>query len=160
MPRVCTVCAHSDRPGIDEALVSGTSLRNIAEQFGLAVSSLHRHKHGHVPVALAKARDAQKVADAEGLLGQIQKLTAEARKIKSMAEDKGDLRTALSAIRELVRMVELLAKLRGELDESPKVAVVSLPEWRHVVRVLDSYPQVRLEVARALESSDEVGRSM
>ena len=60
-----------------------------------------------MPVALAKARDAQKVADAEGLLGQIQKLTAEARKIKSMAEDKGDLRTALSAIRELVRMVEL-----------------------------------------------------
>ena len=160
MPRSCTVCAHSDRPGIDEALVSGTSLRNIAEQFRLAVSSLHRHMHGHVPVALAKARDAQKVADGEGLLGQIQKLTVEARTIKSMAEDKGDLRTALSAIRELVRMVELLAKLRGELDESPKVAVVSLPEWRHVVRVLDSYPEVRLEVARALESSDEMGRSI
>ena len=38
--------------------------------------------------------------------------------------------------------------------------VVSLPEWRHVVRVLDSYPEVRLEVARALESSDEMGRSI
>lgn len=160
MPRSCTVCTHPERPAIDGELVSGTSLRNIAEQFRLTVTSLHRHKHGHVPVALAKARDAQKVADGEGLLGQIQKLTVEARTIKSMAEDKGDLRTALSAIRELVRMVELLAKLRGELDESPKVAVVSLPEWRHVVRVLDSYPEVRLEVARALESSDEMGRSI
>ena len=49
----------------------------------MAVSSLHRHKHGHVPAALAKARDAREVADGEGLLGQIRKLTAEARKIKS-----------------------------------------------------------------------------
>ena len=122
MPRSCTVCTHPERPAIDGELVSGTSLRNIAEQFRLTVTSLHRHKHGHVSAALAKARDAQTVADAEGLLGQIQKLTAEAHRLKSKAEDKGDLRTALSAIRELVRMVELLAKLRGELDESPKVA--------------------------------------
>ena len=105
------------------------------------------------PAALAKARDAQKVADAEGLLGQIQKLTAEAHRLKSKAEDKGDLRTALSAIRELVRMVELLAKLRGELDESPKVALVAIQEWPLVQQALVSYPEARQAVARALEAS-------
>ena len=89
MPRTCTICADARVAEVDRQLVSGTSLRNIAEQFRLAVTSLHRHMHGHVPVALAKARDAQKVADAEGLLGQIQKLTVEARKIKSMAGGQG-----------------------------------------------------------------------
>ena len=160
MPRTCTICADARVAEVDRQLVSGTSLRNIAEQFRFAVTSLHRHKHRHVPAALAKARGAQQVAEAEGLLGQLQELTVEARRLKSKAENKGDLRTALSAIRELVRMVELLAKLRGELDESPKVAVVSLPEWGAVVRVLDSYPQAKLEVARALESSGEPGRPM
>ena len=42
--RTCTVCSHKAIDVIDRQLVSGTSLRNIAEQFQLAVSSLHRHK--------------------------------------------------------------------------------------------------------------------
>ena len=96
----------------------------------------------------------KKVADAEGLLGQIQELTAEARRLKSKAEGKGDLRTALSAIRELVRMVELLAKLRGELAPAPQqVNIALVPEWRVVMDRLGDFPEARVAVARALEEA-------
>jgi len=152
MPRSCTVCSHPDRQGIDQALVSGTSLRVVAEQFRLKPTSLHRHNHRHIPTSLARAHDARVVAAADGLLEQLEDLTAEAHRLKAKAEKKGDLRTALSAVRELVRMVELLAKLRGELDESPKVALVAVPEWRTVLGALDPYPEARLAVGRALEA--------
>ncbi|MCH7584920.1 MAG: hypothetical protein IH941_07150 [Acidobacteria bacterium] len=155
MPRSCTVCGHAKRNIIDDALVSGTSLRNVAEQFRLKVTSLHRHKHSHVPATLAKAHEAREVAAADSLLDRLEQLTGEARRVKTKAERAGDLRTALAAIRELVRMVELLAKLRGELDESPRVALVLVPEWRQVLHALQPFPGARLAVARALEDRSE-----
>jgi len=39
------------------------------------------------------------------------------------------LRTALSGIREARGNVELLAKLRGELDERPVVNILVAPQW-------------------------------
>lgn len=155
MPRNCTVCGHAKRNVIDDALVSGTSLRKIAEQFQLKATSLHRHLHTHLPPALVKAQNAQEVAAADGLLSRLEQLTDEARRVKTKAEKAGDLRTALAAIRELVRIVELLAKLRGELDESPRVALMLVPEWQQVLHALQPFPQARLAAARALEGPSE-----
>ena len=155
MPRTCSVCSHPLREQVDAELVSGTPLRNIAEQFRLKTTSLHRLMHAHIPAALARAKDAADVAGADSLLSRIDGLAREAHRLKTKAEKGGDLRTALSAVRELVRMVELLAKLRGELDESPKVAVVALPQWQIVIQALGQYPDARLAVARALEMADD-----
>ena len=58
MPRVCTVCQHPDRCAIDEALVRGQSLRNIAKRCGTSVTALFRHKD-HIPTALAVSKAAQ-----------------------------------------------------------------------------------------------------
>jgi len=40
MPRSCTVCTHPERQKIDQELVSGTVLRNVAEQFRLRLLPL------------------------------------------------------------------------------------------------------------------------
>jgi hypothetical protein len=32
MARTCTICTHRDRATIDEAILAGTSFRNIAER--------------------------------------------------------------------------------------------------------------------------------
>jgi hypothetical protein len=73
MPRVCTVCAHAGREAIDAALVAEEPLRNIAERFGTSATALHRHKAEHVPAALAKAKEAEEVARADGLLAQVRR---------------------------------------------------------------------------------------
>lgn len=49
MSRACTVCAHPDYKTIDQALLAGQSLRNIAARFGTSRSALHRHAHFHLP---------------------------------------------------------------------------------------------------------------
>jgi hypothetical protein len=68
---------------------------------------MYRHQQAHLPVTLLKARDAHQVAHADNLLAQLQSLQQKTLEILAMAEEKGDLRSALGALRELRGTVEL-----------------------------------------------------
>ena len=114
MPRTCTVCAHPERAEIDRALLSGEPLRNIAERVSLSATSLFRHK-AHVSETLAKSHEATEVSRADALLGQLKHLTEDARRIQKKAEAVNDYRAALAGVRELTRLVELAARLSGDL---------------------------------------------
>jgi len=154
MPRTCTVCGHAEREAIDRALLAGEAFRNIAERFGTSPTAVFRHKADHVPAALAQASEAAEVARADGLLDQLAELRADARRIGGKAEGAGDLKTALAGVRELVRIVELTAKLVGELDERHQVNVLVAPEWLMVrtalLDALRAYPDARTAVAARL----------
>jgi hypothetical protein len=154
MPRTCTICTDVRITEVDELLVSGTPLRNIAEQFRLAATSLHRHRHAHLPATLTDARRAQEVVHADGLLDRLEGLNAEAHRLMDKAEREGDLRTSLAAVRELVRIVELMAKVTGELAPvTQTVNVALIPEWRVVMDRLGDFPDARVAVSRALEGT-------
>lgn len=162
MPRVCTICGHKKRAEIDEAIVQGEAIRRIAAQYRLSPSALQRHKDGHIPPVLAKAHEAAEVARADGLLGMLQDLETDARRIGEKAEKKKDLRTALAAIRELVRIVELTAKLRGELAQEGQTTInmlVADPGWleirTRIVEALEPYPEARLAVVSAMELENQ-----
>lgn len=43
MPRICTICQHENRKGIDAALATPESYRSIARRFGVSAPSLFRH---------------------------------------------------------------------------------------------------------------------
>ena len=77
---------------------------------------MYRHQQGpHLLVTLLKAREAHQVAHADNLLARLQSLQQKALEILAMAEDKGDLRSALGALRELRGTVELTAELTGQM---------------------------------------------
>jgi hypothetical protein len=109
------VMATGTRPAMSRNASPATSAFSISSRLGK--SALHRHKL-HLPAALTKAREAEQVARADGLLEQLIELTDEARRLKQKAEAKKDYRTALAAVRELCRIVELVARINGELKES------------------------------------------
>lgn len=55
MARLCTVCNHESRVVIDRLIGTGTvTLRNLAEQFGLSTTALHRHQD-HVVQAVRRS---------------------------------------------------------------------------------------------------------
>ncbi len=137
MPQRCQVCSHQHVTEINTALVSGESHSVLADRFGLSRFSIRRHNINHLPVLLAEAQASERFAEAETLIDRLQQLTEEARTIKGKAEASGDLRTALASVRELVRIVELLAKLQGDLEDRPAVTITVVPEWRIVLGVLD-----------------------
>lgn len=116
MPRACTVCSHPMREHIEEDLIRGAPLRNIAEQYGLSVTALHRHKGSHLPELLLKAREEEEVELAESIYEQVEALQRRTLAILERAEREGDLKTALQAVREL-RGILALAYRIGSFEE-------------------------------------------
>ena len=125
MPRKCSLCIHDRRQEIEQALLSGDSYRTIAQRFTVSRDAVVRHRK-HLPAALAHARELKEVAHGDSLLAQLRELTLEAQRLKVKAERSGDYRTALAAVRELTRLVELAARLSGELNERPETKILNL----------------------------------
>ena len=111
MPPTCTVCAHERRQEIERALLGSEPLRSIAGRFRVTRQSLARHRDNHMPAALVKAREAEEIADADNLLAQVQRLHERTLAILHTAEQRGEKRVALAAIREARANLELVAKL-------------------------------------------------
>jgi hypothetical protein len=123
----CSICVHDRRKEIDRAIIDGTSLRKMAERFGITMSSANRHKP-HVMAVIAKAHDAKEITHGDNLLEQLKNLTAEARDIAATAKKAKQYGAAMSGVREMVRIVELVAKLTGALDESARVNVAVIQQ--------------------------------
>ena len=158
MPRSCTICAHPERDAIDEALVRGESTGKLAGRYRtIEERALRRHRANHLPTKLVMAQAAEEVAQADSLLDQVRDLQDKALGILDAAEKGGELRTALSAIREARGNLELLAKLLGELDERPVVNLTVSPEWLElrvlIVGALEAHPEARGAVLRAIEGA-------
>lgn len=138
MPRICTICTNPDRQEIDRQLVEGAAFPAIAALHRVSTDALGRHKANHIPAQLVEAQTAETASQADELLARIASLDADARSIFDQAKRKGDFKTALSALREQARVVELLAKIKGELDERAQINInnqvmsvgaTGLPKW-------------------------------
>jgi len=118
MARTCKCCTHPRRAELDRELIANHgSYRDIAQHFAVSPDSVFRHQRDHLPKLLLQAEGARDIAQADDLLAQLKQLNQKARELAAKAEGAGDYRTALMAIRELTRLLELTAKLTGELDE-------------------------------------------
>src|ERR671916_2786607 len=157
MPRACTVCEHPEREAIDRVLVGGASNRSVASLHDVSEAAVRRHKSNHLPAKLVMAEKAAEVAEADTLLEQVKGLQGRAYAILEKAEETGELRTALGAIREARGNLELLAKLLGELDERP-INVLLSPQWMTlrvaIVEALEPHPEAREAVLRGIEGAD------
>jgi len=158
MPQVCTVCRHPERASIDRSLVRGASLRDIAGQHDLSKSALERHKASDLPRLLVQARDAEVVADADDLLGQLRSLQARTLSLLDQAERAGRLGTAVMAIREARANIELIAELVHELDRRPVVNLWMSADWQQVRSVLlgalGPFPEARAAVVQRLVEAE------
>lgn len=157
MPRKCTICEHPRVEEINTALLDGVPLRDIAGQFSVSKTALHRHKE-HIPAGLVKAQEAQEVARADNLLDQVVELRDRALSILTKAEQAGDLKTALQGIREARGCLELLARLQGELQEGTTINILVNPQWIElrtlILKALEPYPEARLRLAQALKGAE------
>ncbi len=156
MPRPCTVCNHPNKEAIDQALIDNEPFRHIAARENVTTSALQRHKNGgHITAAMVQAAGVAEIAHADSLLDQVNELKREARAIKDKAEQANDYKTALMGIRELTRIIELLAKLQGELQENQTINILAVsPEWvktrTAILQSLEPYPDARQAVIKAL----------
>jgi hypothetical protein len=157
--RVCTICSHEQRFAIEELLATRQSTyRGIARKYGVSEDAVSRHvKAGHVSHLLALAADAERAAAADGLLDRIEALHSRTMAILEAVEGTDEHSTALAAIREARRNLELVGEVTRELDRAGTVNLELTVEWQEVkavlVNTLASYPEAQQAVFNALEEA-------
>ena len=71
MPRQCTICGHPAREAVERDLVASVPVSHVAAEYGLAASSIHRHKSRHLAPRLTRALARQEDIDADKLAGLV-----------------------------------------------------------------------------------------
>ena len=156
MGRVCTICSHEQRFAIEELLATRQSTyRGIARKYGVSEDAVSRHvKAGHVSQLLALAADAERAARADTLLDRLEALQSQTLAILDAPEDQ---RTALAAIAQARRNLELIGEVTKELDRAGTINLELTVEWQEVravlVNTLASYPEAQQAVFNALEEA-------
>jgi hypothetical protein len=109
----CRVCRSPDRARVDRALVAAqSSVRDLAEQYGLSSSAVHRHRQRCLPDELVQAHVDMLALDAEGCLLEVERLRRRAVQLMDQALDDGDRRTALAAMGQCRGALETLVRTR------------------------------------------------
>ena len=159
MGRVCTICSHAQRYEIEELLATRQSTyRGIARKYGVSEDAVSRHvKAGHISQLLALAADAERAARADTLLDRIEALHSRTLAILEAVEGTDEHGTALAAIREARRNLELVGEVTRELDRAGTINLELSVEWHEVktvlVNTLASYPEAQQAVFNALEEA-------
>jgi hypothetical protein len=109
----CSVCRHSQARAIAMEVLSGSSLRSVAERYGLSKSALVRHTD-HLPRNLIQARTASQVADSDLLLAEIVRHEGGLKELFDQARQTMKRGEAAQLSGALVRIFDLLRKMIAE----------------------------------------------
>lgn len=158
MPRPCTICNHPQRQALEAELARGEPNQRIATRFGVTESAIRRHLSSkHTQIAAQQAIQAREIAAGRSIVERLQDLNREAQEILSEARKNGQHRNAIAAIHALSRLLELEARLLGELDhERPQVQVnvLASPEWLamrlRLLEALRPFPEAAHAAAKVL----------
>ena len=118
MVKRCSVCSHPSRPEIDRGLMNAVPYRTLAGQFDLSTSALCRHAK-HLARALEAQRRHQDQFHQDALIEKLALLDTRLDRLFNSAADFRSLHVALGCIRESLRLLSLLERLRHPLGGQP-----------------------------------------
>jgi len=149
---------HPQRRDIEQAMVAGEPLRDIARRWRVSKDAVARHK-AHVPASLVKARDAKEAARADTLLASIITLRERLERALEGTAVAKDVASLARELRETLRlMLELEGRLRQGAQVQVNVAVATSPEWltlqARIVAALAPFPEARAAVLHAIEGGE------
>ena len=172
--RTCKTCQHVKRPEIDRRLAAGEPVAQVARDYDLTASSVHRHRanclglgssndikkeaaRGSAAVALLPSKEALNNMQL-GIIARIDEVIAEAK-------NKGSLQIALNGLNSIRHTVNDLARLAGHLrpasaqvnvttQTTVNVGVVQISE--RLIQAFDHKPELKAQIAQVLmEGSHE-----
>ena len=160
MGQRCKTCDHPERFEIDKALVVGTSsIAAVAREFGVSESNLWRHKTNCVGRTLAAAEQAAEVNRGRDLRAELLKLSRRAERLADLAEQKNNLNAAVSAVRELGRLIAIEAHTFPQATRG-KISIEQIQELISTYnRGISQDPPDDAIIVEALPAPDPIGKS-
>jgi hypothetical protein len=175
MSRKCSTCQHTKRAEIDRRLAAGEPSSQIAKDYGITPSSLHRHRTNCLGLASSNqimkeaARGTAAVAclpSKEDLNSAYFDLRKQIDEIVADAKAKGSLQVALSGLNSIRQTLDSVSRLSGfdrqgtqinvAVQTNVQVEVKAIAE--RLIKAFDHEPDIKARIARTLiEQSYENG---
>lgn len=173
MSRVCNTCQHLKRPEIDRRLAAGEPTAQIARDYQLNPSSLHRHRVNCLKLGSANAikKEAARGTAAVALLpnketlgGAYLDLRNRIDQIVTQAQAEGSLAVAVSGLNSLRQTLDSLARLGGHIGGGGAQVNVAIQNNVNVnttqiaerlIIQFDKEPELKARIARALLRLDD-----
>jgi len=157
MLRTCSVCADGRHAAVDQALVGGVAVDEIARRYPpLSATSLRRHRAEHIAKTVQKAQEATEIDHGLDVVKQLRAINGVTMAILSEARRSGNGELALKAIDRIERQITLQGRLIGDLDEGATNVnvLVASPEWLAtrgaLIAALRPFPDARAAVVAEL----------
>ena len=170
MSRSCRTCLHLKRPEIDRRLASGEPSAQVARDYDLNASSLHRHRTNCLKLASSNSimKDAARGSAAVALLPSKEtlgnayaSLQVRIDEIVAQAQQQGSLNVAISGLNSIRQTLDSLARLAGHTGGAQvNVAVqtnvnVNLAQIaERLIKHFDHEPELKARIAQALVEID------
>ena len=172
MSRRCSTCQHVKRAEIDRRLAGGEPGKQVALDYGLNPSSLHRHRVNCLKLASSNAimkevcRGTAAVAhlpSKEDLNSAYFELRAQIDQIVAQAKAEGSLQTALNGLNSIRHTLDSLSRLSGFDRQGTQVNVAVQTNVRLDIRQIaerlivkfDREPELKGRIAQALLEVDD-----
>jgi len=168
MSRQCRTCQHVKRAEIDRRLAAGEPAAQIARDYQLNLSSLHRHRTNCLKLGSANqimketSRGTAAIVllpSKETLGGAYADLRARIDEIVSQAQQQGSLQVALSGLNSIRATLDSLARLAGHLQPAgaqvnvavqTNVSVGAVQIAERLIKAFDHQPEIKAQIAHAL----------
>jgi hypothetical protein len=167
MVRKCGTCQHVKRAEIDRRLAAGEVGNQIAADYGLSPSSLHRHRANCLRLAPSNAimkevargtAAAACLPSKEDLNTAYFDLRGQIDEIVAQAKDEGSLQIALSGLNSIRHPLDSLSRLAGfdrlgtqvNLAVQTNVTVELQAIAERVIKEFDREPELKARIARTL----------
>jgi len=166
VPRACTVCTSPAHALVDTELAGGAPLAAVARRHRLSSDAVRRHRESHLSPALKrlsleKVRAESAESAFSATVDRVESLVGRLEALLSVAEERKSLVGGATVARELRQCLELISRLRGELDDRPQnltVNVLASPEFSRAVGAIltatEAFPEARVRIADALDELD------
>jgi hypothetical protein len=171
MSRACSTCQHLKRPEIDRRLAAGEPAAQVARDYELNPSSLHRHRVNCLKLGSSNlikkdvARGTAAVAllpSKEALGGAYFELRARIDEIVAQAEQQGSLAVALTGLNSIRHTLDSLARLAGydragtqvNVAVQTNVSVDATQITERLIKCFDREPELKARIAQALLEVD------
>ena len=168
MTRKCSTCQHVKRAEIDRRLAAGEPGSQIARDYDLNPSSLHRHRTNCLGLSSSNAIMKQVargtaaitcLPSREDLNGRYFDLQARIDEIVSEAQRQGSLAIAISGLNSIRHTLDSLSRLAGydrpagaqvnvAVQTNVQLDVTQIAE--RVIKHFDKEPELKARIAQAL----------
>lgn len=171
----CKVCSHPDRASIELGIANKVPIRVLGKRYGLSADSVWRHGQRHMTAELHSQlmirgrmtpQDLEnlRVTESEGVLQHLVAVRGRLYGLMDVAEQQGDYRAAAGIGSQIVKNMEVTAKLLGDIRTGTVNVTNNLlvmPEFHAlrttIMQALRAHPEARADVVmalRQLESPD------